>query len=577
MGVRETTLTCRLGHAEETPDTRAGRPEVRTVTGGRRPVEVEAGTAIGLRQAGGGPAGHAPRQPPLLGERQWGLPRTSGPDGRAARRGHRSVPCPADRSRARAPGRAAAPLHRLPADGCGAGPVRSRPGPGPTPPGAAEGGERTRRRLRPTPAAARPRQPAAAPDARGAADRAGGPAPHADGALRLLAPLRDDGPALLVATATLLQSDRPHLVLSLGRRTAVRPLGQVLRLLRCLALLDCHRPHDAVDDLRALAAEAHGNLRDAARALLVRAHTEGGEVEQAARAAVDLLQADPLDAAAALALGRLHDVLDAGGAVVPAAPDGTDRAPRRTVASLEAELRAAEEDLLESVDLVTACVDEHGRRVGRRVVQAARLRTRLAELIAEHTQDAENRQTARQAHDEAGRQEEQQTAREAAGPEPEEDRQAASDATLPEDEEREAKKLDRLLSRRWHPDTAGPDDDLTQRADVFRRVRDLWERRDLQGLRDLWAAGDDARAPGAGPGAGPVPDHVRAAELRTALAQVLDEHERLLASPAEAFRQGVLRSAAEGADLFEELAAELDEEIAALLEALRQAEGARRS
>jgi hypothetical protein len=343
-------------------------------------------------------------------------------------------------------------------------------------------------------------------------------------------------------------------------------------LVRAQALRDCHRGEDA-DELIAdlLECVTACNVPDEAQEVLQvlrgRRQLDVGSAAEACATAAHVLSQDPFDQAALALLTAaqqaLHPDSDTGDIEVRTREADRQRLSA-VLASLEAELRAAQRVLLEVVEDLDEVAARRRRVLGQRELRVAELKARLASLVAHMTGDSHDVET-------AGRCEEQREERQRewdAGESFEEfNQEPAEETTGPAEPQQQQgdpqnKKLYIQLIKRWHPDRATDEQDRRRRHEMTTRITQMYRAGDWQGLQELWEQGTVILDDGEALSFQELENKIQA--VREDLARTRAEIADLLASPLEQLRMELEDADVEGRDLLADLAEALDAEIAQL-------------
>jgi hypothetical protein len=379
---------------------------------------------------------------------------------------------------------------------------------------------------------------------------------------------------LLVRMAAKMHAGDPMGALTTGLPKLDSVAAWMAGLVRAKALRDCHRGDDA-DELMAdllecsTACNVPHEAQEVLHVLRGRRQLDVGNVAGACATAAQVLSWDPYDQAALALLIAAQQALyrdsDTGDVEVRTR-EGDRQRLSVVVASLEAELRGAQQVLLELVEELDDVAARRRRVLGPRELRIADLKARLAALLAEMSGDSgdiETAQTCKEQREERQREWDAGEGFEAfsAEPPPANERTKASD---PQDQEEvmRNKKLYLQLIKRWHPDHAVDEQDRRRRHDMTTRITQMYRDGDWEGLQHLWERGaldlDEAEQ---------LPLHElekKIQAVREELARTRAEIAELLASPLEQLRIELETADAEGQDLLAELAEALDAEIAEL-------------
>lgn len=200
--------------------------------------------------------------------------------------------------------------------------------------------------------------------------------------------------------------------------------------------------------------------------------------------------------------------------------------------------------------------DRYNARVGAKYAELDEVRAKILELAArffprekEFKADAE-------------------TAREQA------DRSARETRDIPEDALRERKfsppedlrKLFREVAKKIHPDLTTDSKERARRHDLMARLNKAYDELDEGKIRAIlleWEEGRERRDE-LSAGAQLVRAIRKIAQVRRRLAQITDEIERLQNSEMFKLKEKIAAAEKEGRDILEEMAAEIDEKIAAI-------------
>jgi hypothetical protein len=239
------------------------------------------------------------------------------------------------------------------------------------------------------------------------------------------------------------------------------------------------------------------------------------------------------------------------------------------LASLDAELRAALEDLEETVAGLEAFRHEHDAALGWRMNLLARAKARLARLIADRTGDADDEGTADAAEREAAASPGPHgPAATAPGHRPRPEEMPSADE-VESGEAAEIKRLYWKLARKWHPDRA-PDSEKARYTRVFHEVHKLYKDGDLAALRAMWEAGDAAADVAQPDDRTQLLAAIEAVRFR--LDDIHGQLQQVVNSRMEQLRQEFLAVRTEDRDLLSELAAQLDDELQQVNDAISRLE-----
>jgi hypothetical protein len=235
---------------------------------------------------------------------------------------------------------------------------------------------------------------------------------------------------------------------------------------------------------------------------------------------------------------------------------------RTELDELETEMVQRELDLATLLAELQAFEQRYTRIVGMRIAEVDQLEAAIADLVARHA--AHNRraqQRAREAHANARQSATAETAGAAGQPE-------TFEPTA------QLKGLFRDLAKRIHPDLAEGGDELPQRTRLMAEANAAYRRGDTARLTQIlveWQSTPET-VKGEGPGAELVRVIRKIAQARRRLVAIQDEIAGLDASDLFRLKSEVEQGQADGYDLLEEMACELDDRAAEArrrLEALR--------
>lgn len=393
------------------------------------------------------------------------------------------------------------------------------------------------------------------------------------------APASDE--SLLVIAAIRMHDADPGGVLELGVPLVDSPAAWLVGLIRAEALLLSLRPDEALTLLRELSEDdlvVDDDAQDVCAVLIARCLLAQGRPLEACQVLSEVLARDPFDTAAGQLLGQAHEAMttsdDTG--IRRYETDQEAQLLRTVLASIERELHGARKTLIDLIDELAVVASDRHRVLGSRTLHLARLRTRLAALIAYAT--GAEADIAR-ADDAAGQQRVDEEKHEQQQRMVDEDAAADSraqelDEELPEptdpETDRERKKLYRALCRRWHPDLADSEEDRVIRHEMTTRISQLYRDRDIAGLQHLLDGGDGAGPDSTTDTVGALQQRIK--DAREELLRLRDEIERLLQSELEAVRTQRAEWAAQGRDLLTALAQDVDAEIRDLEKAIADLE-----
>ncbi|MCY3820076.1 MAG: J domain-containing protein [Gammaproteobacteria bacterium] len=227
---------------------------------------------------------------------------------------------------------------------------------------------------------------------------------------------------------------------------------------------------------------------------------------------------------------------------------------RHELAALKADL-VEQELLLSTLQAELAAFEgEYLRVVGVRYAELDDLRARIAEIrVAKSPTDSAAQAAASRARATA-----EASAAEAHG-------RACPQPTPSFDPPSEIKTLYRTIARRLHPDLAATDDERTRRHEWMAKVNAAYRRQDSEALAALLSAWE--ASPESVSGTGVPSDLVRVirqiAQVRRRLDDIRRDIQALQAGELYALHQKCNERSAAHGSLLEELAASLDEQIAA--------------
>lgn len=232
---------------------------------------------------------------------------------------------------------------------------------------------------------------------------------------------------------------------------------------------------------------------------------------------------------------------------------------------IEAELAEKELELATLTAELQALDSRYIRVVGRRFAELDKLNADIAELLAEHTPDDREAQSAAQ----EARERAEETARQSG----DEKEPAKAESFVPS---REIQELYRRLAKKVHPDLAVDEKDRERRTRIMAEVNKAYAEGDIERLEAIleeWEASPDA-IEGEDVGSRLVRTIRMIARVKRRLGQIEKEVQALMETELYELKIRIDEAVQEGRDLIEEMAASVDAQIErarARLEELRAA------
>lgn len=385
--------------------------------------------------------------------------------------------------------------------------------------------------------------------------------------------------SLLVAVASRMHASDPGGVLALGVPEVDSKPAWVAGLIRAQALFATHRRVEAyavIEELELSSVDLAlpKELQEVASVLRAEVLLADARLNEASRILVDVLGADPFDQHALAVLSRAHRLLYSRSASssVETHNDGVESSTLQVVlASLERELGGAQQVLLAIIHELDRVASEDHRRLGGRRVGLAKIKARLAALVAQLSGSEQDEETAASCEDELRSQTELHDAQQ-------DSELGAEELTAPDEaaptptaaNERALRTLYLRLIKRWHPDLASSDDDRQRRTEMTARINTMYAKKDLAGLHKLWEHGTLPESETLGHTVAELMNLIE--RTRAELEETREEVASLLASPLERMRAQIAEAEHQGRDLFDEWAQRLDDEIRELEETLQSLE-----